>query len=103
MPARHFPPIRLSCAGFASVDGDARTRSASLFDLRRQLGGTDNMPYLPTGDSIRNVIGREKRSRRNNYRAQLHHRQHGLPQRRDIAQHEQHAIATSNPEDSGSS
>ena len=83
MPALHL-----------AADRDAGTASASLFNLRRKICRADDMPHSSSGNAIRNVIGREQRGGGNDHRAQFHHRQHGLPQRRDVAEHEQHAVAT---------
>src|SRR5579864_8728526 len=78
----------------SSAYGDSGTASAGGFDLGRKLGGANNMPHVAAGNAVRNIIRREQRSSGNNHRAQLDHGQHGLPQRRNVAQHEQHAVAT---------
>jgi hypothetical protein len=51
------------------------------------------MPHAPARNPIGDVIRRKQRGGGDDHRAQLHHRQHGLPQRRNVAQHEQHAVA----------
>ena len=84
-----------ACDAFAA-NGDARTASAGGFNLWRKLSGADNVLHVAAGDAISQIIGGEQRGGGNDDRAQLDHGQHGLPQRRNVAEHEQHAVATLN-------
>ena len=52
------------------------------------------MPYASACNAIGDVIGGEQSGGRDDDSAELHHGQHGLPERRDVAQQQQHAITT---------
>src|SRR5579859_6875545 len=75
-------------------DGDAGAASAGGFDLWRKFRSADNMSHMAAGDAVSQIISGEQRGGGNNDRAQLDHGQHGLPQWRNIAEHQQHAVAT---------
>src|SRR5579864_1605989 len=77
-----------------AADCDASAASACSFDPGRKLGGADNMPHVAAGNAVCQIIGGEQRGCRNDNCAELDHGQHGFPQRRNIAEHEQHAVAT---------
>ena len=53
---------------------------------------------LPRVDPVRQVGGLQQRRGGDDDRAELHRREHHLPQRDDVAEHQQHVVAAPHPE-----
>jgi hypothetical protein len=53
---------------------------------------------LAARDTVRQVGGLQQRRGRDHHRAELHRGQDDLPQRRDVAEHQQYPVAAPDPE-----
>jgi hypothetical protein len=62
----------------------------------RRLG--DHVPHVTPGDPVLEVGGLQQRRGRDDDRAEFHRREHDLPQRDDVAEHQQHVVAAAHPE-----
>ncbi len=65
-------------------------RSANFAGL---LGRGDHLGHAAARETVEQILAVEQRSRGNEHGAEFHGRQHHLPQRRHIAEHEQDAVA----------
>ena len=53
----------------------------------------DDVADAAASEAVEQVVARQQRRRRDHHRSQLDRRQHHLPQRHDVAQHQQDAVA----------
>ena len=81
MPARNTP------------DRDACAASASRLHLGGNFRGANHVAYPPARDAVGEIIRGEQRRGGNDDAAQLHDRQHRFPEGRNVAQHQQDAVA----------
>ncbi len=77
----------------ARADRDARDRGIEPVELARIRAVGDDMPDPTAGEAVPKIGRRQQRRRRDHHGAELHRRQHGLPQRHDIAEHQQDPVA----------
>jgi hypothetical protein len=77
---------------------DARVLPGECGKLRRACGVGDHVAHPTTFETVLDVTVGKERGRRAQHRAQLHRRQGDLPQRHDVGEHHQHAIAPPHPQ-----
>ena len=82
-------PIR-----FRRADDDPRQITADLPELLHGGGACDHAADAAAVDPILDVVRRQQRRGRADDRAELDEREHRLPQRDLVAQHEQHAVVS---------
>lgn len=75
------------------ADGNARQAGVETIEFGGFAGGRHDMARPATLEAVREIDRGEEGRRRNDDGAELHGRQHRLPERRDIAQHQQDAVA----------
>ncbi len=80
-----------------AADRDARDGGIEPLELRRIAAIGDDVPHPPAREAVPQVGAVEQRRRRDHHRAELHRRQHRLPQRHDVAEHHQDAVAALHP------
>ena len=80
-------------AGHRRAHRDADDRGIPGVEFRRVLARRDNVAHPATGDTLGEVAGGEQRRGRADHGAELHRRQHRLPQRDHVAEHQQDAVA----------
>ena len=80
-------------AGRGVSDGDACQALVEALELRRFTGGGHHMARPSTLEAVGEIDRREQGGRGNDDGAQLHGGQHHFPERRHVAQHQQHAVA----------
>ena len=79
--------------GGGVADGDARQALVEAIELRSLAGGGHDMARAATLEAIGEIDRREQGGRRDDDGAEFHRRQHHFPERRHVAQHQQHAVA----------
>ena len=79
-------------------DHDPGPRAGDAGELRRLGLLGHHVPHVAPRHPVFQVGRLQQRRRGDDDRAQLHRRQHHLPQRDDVAQHEQHPVAAPHPE-----
>ncbi len=72
---------------------DARHRGIEPGEFRRVRGVGDQVADPAALEPVLQIVLCQQRRRRDHHRAELHRRQHHLPQRHDIAEHQQDALA----------
>ena len=76
-----------------AADDDPRVVAGEVVELGGIRGAGDHVAHPAAGEAVEQVVAGQQRGRRHDHRAELHRRQHRLPQRHDVAQHQQHAVA----------
>ena len=96
---RGFPQIVERVPAFDRLaDGDARQVLAEAVEFAGFRRCRDDVPRPPAFEPVGEIDRRQQRRRRNDHRAELHRRQHRLPQRHYVAEHQQHPVATLHPQ-----
>ena len=80
-------------AGRRVADGDARQALVEAVELGGLAGGGHDMARPAALEAVGEIDRRQQGGRRNDDGAELHGRQHHFPERRHVAQHQQHAVA----------
>ena len=80
-------PARWCC-----TNRDARDAGLKPFKFRRIGGIGNHKARAASGKAVLQIIAGEQRGGGDHHRAEFHRRQHHLPQRHNIAEHEQNAI-----------
>ena len=75
------------------ADGDARQALVEAFELRSLGGSGDHVARASALEPVGEIDRREQGGGGNDNGAQFHGRQHHLPERRHVAQHQQHPVA----------
>ena len=75
------------------ADRDPGELLLEALELGGIAGGGHDMLRPPAREPVGEIGGREQCRRRDHHGAELHRREHRLPQRRDVAEHHQHAVA----------
>ena len=80
------------------ADGDAGIVARQILEFGGGIGGSNHMADAAARETVGKIVASEQYRRRHDHRAELHRRQHGFPQRRHIAEHEQNAVAAAHAE-----
>ena len=86
-PARH-----------GAADGDPRIVARQVGEFGGDVGTGDDVADAAAGKAIGEIVAGEQHGRRHDHGAELHRRQHAFPQRHDIAEHQQDAVAAADAE-----
>ena len=81
-----------------TVDHDPRPVPGQPGELGRRNRVGDDVPDIAPHETVGQVGGLQQRRGRDDHRAELHRGQDDLPQRRHVAEHEQHPVAAPDPE-----
>jgi hypothetical protein len=95
-----WPPCRprgRAATGWGVPDYDAAEIPWDFSKFVGLLGVGDHMAHRAAADTVGKVVGPQRGRSRHDHRAQLHDRQHRLPQPDLVAQHDHHAIAVIYP------
>ena len=78
-------------------DRDAQRRPRQAFEFGRPRVVGKHRAHAAPGEAVLEIRPLQKRSRRNDHRAQLDRRQHGFPKSRHVAQHKEQSVSRQDP------
>jgi hypothetical protein len=80
------------------ADDDARVVAWQIGEFSGIVGAGHDMPHTAAREAVVEIIAVQQGRRWNDHGAELHRRQHAFPQRCDIAEHQQQAVAAADAE-----
>src|ERR1700758_4985126 len=78
-----------------SANSYARAGCTSPLDIGDKLRRADYVAYPPANDTISHIVCSQQSRGGNDDGAELHGRQHGLPKRGNVSQHQQNSVSAS--------